>query len=51
MGENRGMLALAKQLGFVRVPATSYGAEIHVVKSLDNQEPEARRLTTDKRLP
>jgi acetyltransferase len=34
MGENRGMLELAKHLGFVRVPAASNNSEITVVKSL-----------------
>jgi acetyltransferase len=40
MGENRGMLELAKQLGFVRVPAASCGPEIVVVKSFDNRDPQ-----------
>ena len=40
MSENRGMLELAKQLGFVREPAASNDVEISVVKSLDNRGPE-----------
>ena len=39
MGENRGMLALARHLGFVRVPAASSGTEVCVMKSLDSPDP------------
>lgn len=42
MGENRGMLELAKHLGFVRVPAASSGPEIVVVKSFDDRDPEIK---------
>ena len=38
---NRSMLALAKHLGFVRVPADSSGTEICVMKSLGDHDPAA----------
>jgi acetyltransferase len=41
MGENRGMLALAKHLGFVRIAGASYGPEVCVMKSLENEDPES----------